>query len=312
MQSQNMYKISRIVLEEQKEETFITGTPEEIKYKCVAGFDPAFSLFMPIRIPALVRGKFRGGFSLANQNCDIYDIIFIYEGSVTVTSGDVKITAGKNDALLLSSQTGFRLTQNEPAPLELTILRNSGFLAQSYYQLITEGKLRTLPTPGAERMDALFDKIVYYMRFPTNHNNVLVSNVMSELFAELYTSRYGGRERDDIYGHPKWFVKTTEYIEQNFSSEITVADLAANAFMSESRFYREFRRLTGVSPYQYLTRARIDAAKTLISTTDRQIKDIARSVGYGSLNHFIGNFKSLCGVTPSDYRTSKRGAGMFE
>ena len=76
--------------------------------------------------------------------------------------------------------------------------------------------------------------------------------------------------------------------------------------MSESLFYRVFRKHTGVSPYRYIINSRINRAQTLLRTTDLQVKFISHTVGFGSVNHFIAHFRKAVGMTPQEYRESIR------
>ena len=57
-----------------------------------------------------------------------------------------------------------------------------------------------------------------------------------------------------------------------------------------------------MSPASYIANVRINAAKTLLGTTDRRISDIASDVGFFDHSHFIRTFKRIVGATPAKYR----------
>ena len=63
-----------------------------------------------------------------------------------------------------------------------------------------------------------------------------------------------------------------------------------------------FHSLTQMSPASYIVNVRINAAKTLLGTTDRRISDIASDVGFFDHSHFIRTFKRIVGATPAKYR----------
>ena len=59
-----------------------------------------------------------------------------------------------------------------------------------------------------------------------------------------------------------------------------------------------------MSPSDYMTSVRINAAKTLLATTDRRISDIAADTGFFDHSHFIRTFRRVVGVPPARYRAA--------
>jgi AraC-like DNA-binding protein len=92
----------------------------------------------------------------------------------------------------------------------------------------------------------------------------------------------------------------------DLSSPITVADLADAVAMSQSAFAHLFKSVTGVSPYQFMKNQRLDRARGMLVEQGRSVSDVAVSVGYSSLSHFINEFKRHYGVTPGQYASQLR------
>jgi AraC family transcriptional regulator len=101
----------------------------------------------------------------------------------------------------------------------------------------------------------------------------------------------------------KWL---DEYIEANLKNPITLSDLAAQIGLSEYHFCRAFKRTTGISPYQYLLKKRIQYACECLFQKDSSILDIALSSGFGDSMQFSKHFKKVMGVTPTFYREQSR------
>ena len=78
--------------------------------------------------------------------------------------------------------------------------------------------------------------------------------------------------------------------------------VSRRANLSESQFTRIFRRQTETSPAQYIVQTRINAARTLLETTDKLLTDIAAETGFYDHAHFVKTFKRIVGTTPSRYR----------
>jgi AraC family transcriptional regulator len=74
------------------------------------------------------------------------------------------------------------------------------------------------------------------------------------------------------------------------------------AGLSPFHFLRTFTRVTGITPHQWLLRARLhDAARRLVETR-APVTDIALDVGFDDLSNFIRTFRAEFGVSPTRYR----------
>ena len=96
--------------------------------------------------------------------------------------------------------------------------------------------------------------------------------------------------------------KVLGFIEENIEETILLASLAALARMSVCYFVRRFKQTTGKSPYQFVLERKIDHAKSLLTTTDLPLVEIALRCGCSSQSHFTTVFKQFTAQTPKRYR----------
>ncbi|MEO3988772.1 AraC family transcriptional regulator [Pseudocitrobacter cyperus] len=96
------------------------------------------------------------------------------------------------------------------------------------------------------------------------------------------------------------------WIDANLSQPLTLAELAAQAALSEYHFARMFRQSTGLAPHQYVMQRRMDHAKQLVSHTTQPLTEIALACGFSSASHFSNRFKCVLGVTPTQLRASSQ------
>jgi AraC family transcriptional regulator len=82
----------------------------------------------------------------------------------------------------------------------------------------------------------------------------------------------------------------------------TLAASARSAGVSRYHFLRTFRSATGVTPHQWLLRARLREAAHRLVTTRTPVTSIALEVGFEDLSNFIRSFRAEFGVSPSRYR----------
>lgn len=115
--------------------------------------------------------------------------------------------------------------------------------------------------------------------------------------------------RRDAAGASDSLASLREWIVDNLESPLPLSELAERAQLSQRTLIRRFRAETGLSPGQWVLARRIDAAKTLLETTDDTVHQIARSVGFSAASALRGHFKKMTGGTPANYREVSRKLG---
>lgn len=91
-------------------------------------------------------------------------------------------------------------------------------------------------------------------------------------------------------------------IQRDFAKPLRIATLARRAGLSLTRFERHMRAVLHVSPRQFLTKTRIDAAATALSETRQPLGDIAIACGFYDQAMFCRQFRQATGLTPGQYR----------
>ena len=88
----------------------------------------------------------------------------------------------------------------------------------------------------------------------------------------------------------------------NLQRDIDTAELAARACMSPRTFRRRFEAELGVSAKQYLSRARVTRAQSLLENTSLPVSKIANNCGFSSAAAMRYAFAAELDVTPTNYR----------
>lgn len=96
------------------------------------------------------------------------------------------------------------------------------------------------------------------------------------------------------------------YLATHYAEPVTLARLARLAHLSPAHFSTVFRRATGLSPFQYLQRLRLQRARELLAGTDEPIAQVAARAGFGDPFYFSRAFKRLEGISPTQYRRAAR------
>ncbi|MRN52878.1 response regulator transcription factor [Paenibacillus monticola] len=95
-----------------------------------------------------------------------------------------------------------------------------------------------------------------------------------------------------------------QYVEENFSYELTLSFLADRFHLNETYLSGLFKQHVGITFSDYVTRLRITKAEQLLQESELKQSDIAMLVGYSSTSYFSTSFKNYCGKSPKEYRES--------
>lgn len=96
------------------------------------------------------------------------------------------------------------------------------------------------------------------------------------------------------------------FIDRHLSHPLRVADLAAEACLSEAHFSERFREQTGLSPWQYVIRRRLDSARHMVQQSRLPLSEIAEQTGFTSQSALSRACRRAFGQPPSQLRRDRR------
>lgn len=96
-----------------------------------------------------------------------------------------------------------------------------------------------------------------------------------------------------------------KYMESNYSSKLTLADVADKTFVSQWHLSKLLNKHTGQSFSELLNKIRINQAKILLKDPSLRIGEIAEAVGFLDMAHFSRVFKKQAGISANEFRNTK-------
>jgi AraC family transcriptional regulator len=160
-----------------------------------------------------------------------------------------------------------------------------------------------------------------------SETDAVISNVGMALLAEVESNKLGGQLYADSLANllavhllrnytvsgielshrvgglsGRTLTEVTDFMVENCARDLHLEELARMAGVSRFHFAREFKRMTGVPPHQYLVKLRIQRAKSLLEGTTMPLSEVGLQSGFSHQSHFSRLFRRFTGTTPQSYR----------
>lgn len=145
----------------------------------------------------------------------------------------------------------------------------------------------------------------FYMNSSDPRETQQLKNLLELFLLEL--SYAGETKSPQNYGtNHSWFYQQqmehlTTFLLENLDKNLTIKDMMAALWISESSLRRLVQKHKGCGPIAYFQELRMREAKNLIQTTDLSMTEISAQLGFSSLHYFSRTFHNKIGETPTDY-----------
>ncbi len=152
----------------------------------------------------------------------------------------------------------------------------------------------------------VIDRITHISLGKSEAKNLLADLALQELLIRIMQTQARNLifEEYKKYSSQNRFAYVIEYVETHLEEQITVEKLSKLACMSESNFYKAFKREFGITPVEYILKQRISLAKKLLTNMKLSVTDVCYKAGFNSLSYFSVLFKKYADQSPSEFRKS--------
>jgi AraC-like DNA-binding protein len=152
----------------------------------------------------------------------------------------------------------------------------------------------------------------YILQIIQSHagSKLQIDNLVMDMIAKVLGAVTDYKPNEKIHARLKKNHLTTierakEYITNNFTSDISLMEIAEYSYVSLFHFSRIFKAFTSSSPHQFLLAMRLQNAAMLLRTTSMPVADIAFSSGFNSIEYFTSAFRQKYKCPPTKYRSGK-------
>ena len=228
-------------------------------------------------------------------------------GSVRLTCGLQSWTVGKNQMILLRkahSVTYEKQGSSETGLFESQLFAINDELLKDF---LTTQKVNIPPmteefgaqvSPMSERLVAYCWSLSPYFNDPSQVNpDLLRLKVMELLYNVMDCSKNIFRQMLQLRQPVK--VDVHRVVEDNYTSPISLEELAYLSGRSLSSFKRDFQSIYGEPPAKWIREKRLSRAQQMLQSTQLSVADVAYSLGFENPTHFSRIFKQQFGYSPS-------------
>jgi AraC-like DNA-binding protein len=122
------------------------------------------------------------------------------------------------------------------------------------------------------------------------------------IFAEHISRKTNELMLQTANAEPPFIAKAKQFIRDHFTEDLSLRLISDHVNTSRFYFCKQFRKTTGLSLTEFISRTRIEKAKTLLLNHNLRVSEIAFEIGFQSLTHFNRAFKKITRQSPTTYR----------
>ena len=247
------------------------------------------------------------------------EIVRVISGQVILQIGGERKTFRKDDIFVIPSNmihcylfcTEDTKTRTLVFAPEAVAMQSEHFFQKAFVQPLSEGRLQLPPLlqpghPVYDQLCAQFDLLDNCRIFEPDYQIRRFSVLMAICTALLpYCTQIAGDQPGANPGNDA--VKLCmRYIHNHLSEKITLDDLGQYCHLHANYLCALFKKYTGQTIFEFLTRYRIEAATQLLKSEDLPAGKVAELVGFRSESLFYRKFKEIMGLTPKAYAKQHR------
>ncbi len=161
---------------------------------------------------------------------------------------------------------------------------------------------------GVYRLEEIepYEAIFYELLFKRHPGTDIPVYCYSAFFHLLSLHTGGKQQKSPTSGAMRIYLNAVDYIESHYQKRIRVSDLCDYLHIVPDYLYKIFKQYSGISTQEYILQSKMNMAALLLTTTEDSVADIAHMVGYDDAGRFSKTFRTIYGITPTEYRREKK------
>ena len=274
--------------------------------------------FIPDAVSVMV-GRNPDGIDEKEHTHDFIEIVYILKGECTHTIDGIQYPVSHGDMLIINYNQTHSIRGTTPLKY-INILIKPEYISKGLAN--SENVFSLLHLSEFEDFAEILDKSKTKIRF-SHEERAKMEETITALVQEMQSKEPG----HELYIRSQFNIllltvfrkmslnlnvdfrgiseELLAYIRVHCTERLTSSQVASMCSYNSAYFSRAFKVFAGVPFTQYIRNCRIQRARELIDTTDMRVSDIAYDVGYANKTKFYSDFRTVCGMSPLEYRKGK-------
>lgn len=234
-------------------------------------------------------------FRESKEESENYTFLFCRSGTMRVHIREKEYALEESDILYVAPKSSFAAEQGNYSCIAVSF---NGATADDLLQLSQFSSKTPVIHDDNSHLGYYFYKI-YHAYHEAEYLSIKCLGILYELFYEL--TKQGRFAKTEASNQEKHIELAKEFINQNYQTEITIADVARKVGVTSNYLANIFTVYIHKTPKLYLTQVRMEQAKKLLATHKYKVKEVGNFVGYKNQLHFSSEFKKYTGKSPLQY-----------
>lgn len=247
-----------------------------------------------------------------------FQIYYVSKGTLTHYVSDTSSLLSRGDMFIVPPGTTHHICRGDDAEFYTFSFLSNTFGEPTDSNRLAVGFLRSLEQTEADQIhpkitvpsqEVLHIESIMAQMLSTFHRRELgyaealraYGILLLTLFVRVYYETLPERFYLDTQSSRQAVLLGIRYLEENFTEQLSLEEIARRCALSKSCFSRQFRAITGTTFGSYLNRCRINRAMEYLRK-DYKITGIYGLCGYNDFSTFYRNFKKFTGLSPEQYR----------
>ncbi len=228
---------------------------------------------------------------------DSYLILLVEKGTGFVKYEGVYKTLKQGDVVFLNCYKEHQY--GATGEWHIKWMHIDGFSIEEYYNLYLQkhGFLTHFPSAIFKNLNKEIDHIIHFYEEGGQLSEIWAAKYITDLLTCL--TEFNQIEENDS---ALLSSRVMQYLNGNFQRDLSISSVASLISVNPSYLIRQFKKETGITPYQYLMTIRLEYALYELKTKENSIKEVAFRSGFKSENSFCIAFKKRMHMTALEYR----------
>lgn len=242
------------------------------------------------------------------------EFVYIESGTVTVWIGEKQFEIIEGNGIFINSKVLHRFYSPANALIPNFVFMPSfisasdSLIYQKYVLPIISSSLSFVifhkEVPWQARVLSVMQQIIS-AQDSRSSKELITASLLQKLWLEIFENAdipYSEEHKDHSSASQARLQLMMQYIQLNYSQNISLDDIARQAMVSKSTALNLFRKYLHVTPVNFLINYRLKQASLLLSKTEKKINVISSETGFHNVDYFCRLFKKRYTLTPTEYR----------